>query len=64
MDNKHLSLQELSLLRQKALEAVVFHGPSRSKVCEIFGFCFTSLLPRYESSRTCQPRYEDECESF
>jgi transposase len=43
MDNRHLKLDELELLRRKAVEAVVIHGEKQNRVAKLFGFCLSSM---------------------
>jgi transposase len=43
MDNRHLSPNELALMRRKAVEAVVIHGLSPQKASLVFGFSRVSL---------------------
>ncbi len=43
MDNRHLSVKTIEVLREKAVRAVVEHGLSQTLVGQIFGFSPTSL---------------------
>jgi transposase len=43
MDNRNLSPRELGILRTKAVKAVVVHGLTQKKACEIFEFSPSSM---------------------
>lgn len=51
MSNKQLSVKELSLLRKKAVYAVIKEGITRTKAAQLFGFSYSSMskyLKEYE----------------
>jgi transposase len=53
MDNRNLSLDELRVLRTKAVESVVIHGLTQTKAGQIFGFSRTSMckyIKEYKSN--------------
>src|SRR5215207_7220233 len=43
MSNKKLSIKELSILRKKAVHAVIKEGVKRTKAAQLFGFSRTSM---------------------
>ena len=43
MNNKKARVNELEILRVKAVESVIQHGLTQTKACEIFGFSPTSM---------------------
>jgi hypothetical protein len=43
MNNRHLSVKELLILKKKAVMAVVKKELSQKKACQIFGFSQTSM---------------------
>lgn len=43
MDNRKLSISELQLLRQKAVEAVIKEGITQTKAAKLFGFTVSSM---------------------
>ena len=43
MDNRRLSPNALSHLRQRAVESVIIHGLTQQKACKVFGFSETSM---------------------
>lgn len=54
MDNRNLKLNELKVLRTKAVESVVFHGLTQTKASQIFGFSRTSMckyIKEYKSNQ-------------
>ncbi len=43
MDNRKLSISELQLLRQKAVDAVIKEGITQTKAAKLFGFTVASM---------------------
>ena len=43
MSNKKLSLSDLTILRKKAVEAIIIHGMSKKQACITFGFSMGSI---------------------
>ena len=56
MDNRNLSPNELSILREKAVESVVLHGLTQRKACEIFGFSPTSMCKHIKSYKASKKK--------
>ena len=51
MDNRHLKLAELEVLKRKAVEAVVVHGETQRKAAKLFGFCVSSMSQYVQAYR-------------
>ena len=61
MSNKKLSLYDLEILRQKAVEAVIVHGMSKKQASITFGFSSSSIwkyLKEYEMYKEESFRYK------
>jgi transposase len=61
MDNRNLKLNEIEILRKKAVEAVVKHGETQKRASELFGFSRTSMskyIAAYENKGECALIYQ------